>query len=75
MQGIYEKYVIQKVDGSPPDPKARYFVLRYDNDEDALYAAIMWAVRKDNWELVEDLQNEVRIVKAATNEDGGSDGQ
>lgn len=28
--GLKQKYIIQKVDGSPVEPLARYFVLRYD---------------------------------------------
>lgn len=30
-EGLYQKYIISKVDGSPVDPSAVYFVLRLDN--------------------------------------------
>lgn len=29
-RGLYDKYIIQHSDGSPVDPTAKYFVLRYD---------------------------------------------
>jgi len=32
--GLRDKYVVTKVDGSPVDPGAKYFVLRYDLDGD-----------------------------------------
>ena len=32
VQGFYKKYKIEKTDGSPIDPEAKYFVLRYDQD-------------------------------------------
>ncbi|WP_155524039.1 hypothetical protein [Nodosilinea nodulosa] len=28
--GLYGKYLLSKADGTPLDPRARYFVLRYD---------------------------------------------
>ena len=31
-QGLYNKFIISKADGSPIDPKAKYIVLRYDAD-------------------------------------------
>ena len=31
-QGLYDKYIITKTDGSPVDPHAQYFVLRIDTD-------------------------------------------
>ena len=40
---LYDKYVIAKRDGSPLDPKARYFVLRLDSDACARVAARMYA--------------------------------
>lgn len=30
--GLYQKYIVQKADGSPINPKARYIVLRVDNN-------------------------------------------
>lgn len=32
-RGLYGKYNVSKADGSPRDPNARYFVLRYDKDD------------------------------------------
>lgn len=32
MTGLFNKYIIQKADGSPIDPNAQYFVLRLDTD-------------------------------------------
>lgn len=29
-EGLKSKYIISKADGTPIDPKAKYFVLRYD---------------------------------------------
>lgn len=37
------KYVVQKADGSPPDPNARYLVLRLDTDPFARKAAETYA--------------------------------
>ena len=37
--GLYEKYVIAKRDGTPLDPQACYFVLRLDTDPCARDAA------------------------------------
>lgn len=54
-RGIYRKYNISKANGKPIDPEAKYFILRIDNDYDALFAAIYWARKKENQELVDDL--------------------
>lgn len=43
MKGYYRKYVISKIDGSPIDPEADYFVLRVDSDQDAREAAKHYA--------------------------------
>lgn len=32
-RGYYEKYNLSKKDGSPMDPKANYFVLRFDKND------------------------------------------
>lgn len=29
--GLHRRYIVQKANGEPVDPSARYFVLRYDN--------------------------------------------
>ena len=33
-KGLYNRYQIAKTSGRPIDPKAKYFVMRYDNDGD-----------------------------------------
>lgn len=38
--GLFKKFNVTKADGSPTDPKARYFVLRLDDDEAARSAAL-----------------------------------
>jgi len=43
-KGIYGKYVIQKADGSPTDPKAVYFTLRLDTDPFARKAMVTYAL-------------------------------
>ena len=74
MRGLYEKYVIQKASGEPLEPGARYFVLRYDNDEDACLAAMMWAARKQNWELYEELRSKLRAAMGVEEDIGVADG-
>ena len=32
--GLHQRYIVKKVDGSPVDPDAVYFVLRIDGDGD-----------------------------------------
>ena len=32
MEGLLPKYRITKADGTPVNPKAKYFILRYDDD-------------------------------------------
>ena len=55
-EGLYGKYNIAMVDGSPVDPNSMYFILRIDNDPDALLAAMLWAISKNNWVLLNDLK-------------------
>lgn len=43
VEGLYHKYNIAKVDGSPVDPKAVYFILRLDTDRAARVAAWTYA--------------------------------
>ena len=59
-RGLYSKYNITKTDGSLTDPEAYYFVLRIDNDLDALLAALGWAKAKRNDVLFEDLIDKIR---------------
>lgn len=41
--GLYQKYKIEKTDGTPTDPNAQYFVLRLDTDLKARYALWVYA--------------------------------
>jgi hypothetical protein len=58
---LHDKYEVTKRDGTPTDPDAVYFVLRIDNDEDALLAAMMWAMRKNMPGLYEDLRKHSKV--------------
>lgn len=58
---LFDKYKVEKVDGTDVDPDAVYFVLRIDNDEDALLAAMMWAMRKGMPGLYEDLRKYSKV--------------
>ena len=64
--GLRRKYIITKVSGKPVDPKAKYFVLRYDEDPHAVVAikAYIKSIRKENTELARDLKSEVIDVEA-----------
>lgn len=57
MKGLYNKYKIEKADGTPVDPKAKYFVLRVDKDPHARAAmrAYSLSVQKDNPVLALDI--------------------
>jgi hypothetical protein len=56
-KGIYGKYEIRKVDGTPVDPKAIYFTLRLDTDKHARAAvrAYIESCREEEPELAADL--------------------
>jgi alkanesulfonate monooxygenase SsuD/methylene tetrahydromethanopterin reductase-like flavin-dependent oxidoreductase (luciferase family) len=43
MSNLFNKYRVEKQDGSPVDPKAQYFVLRIDTDPVARYAVYAYA--------------------------------
>jgi len=64
-RGLYQKYIIEKADGSPTDPKAVYFVLRLDTDPAAREAASAYAsacqeansqLASDLWALVDEIE-------------------
>ena len=57
MKGLYQKYIIQKSDGTPVDPNADYFVLRLDTDSKARAAIRFYANRiyQENPKLAEDI--------------------
>lgn len=61
MKGLHKKYIIQKTDGTPIDSKADYFVLRLDTDSAAREAMLKYAdaIRSDNKQLAEDIENKV----------------
>lgn len=62
MSKYYEKYHIEKADGSPCDPNAKYFVLRFDKDPYARIAlsAYAKAIQVVDPEFAEDIG---RILK------------
>jgi NTP pyrophosphatase (non-canonical NTP hydrolase) len=55
--GLDRRYVVTKRDGTPIDPRAKYFVLRYDRDPHALAALFTYAasVAEDNKPLADQL--------------------
>lgn len=55
--GLYEKYRVQKTNGEPVDPAAKYFVLRLDTDAAARHAVMHYAraIMKENETLATDL--------------------
>lgn len=55
--GLFKKYHITKMDGSPMNPDAVYFVLRLDTDPHAEKAVKTYAtsVEEENPELASDL--------------------
>lgn len=57
-QGLFGKYVIAKADGTPVDPKARYFIMRFDlnsGDPYAFPALMCYANLSRNRQLQRDL--------------------
>ena len=61
MEGLYDKYKIEKTDGSQIDPYADYFILRLDADKHAQAAAITYAksIIKENPKLAADLLRKI----------------
>ncbi|MCK5609272.1 hypothetical protein KAR91_45780 [Candidatus Pacearchaeota archaeon] len=59
--GLRLKYQIIKTSGKPVDPKAKYFVLRYDEDPHAVRAIMRYiaSIKNENPELAKDLLNEI----------------
>ena len=57
-KGLFGKYRIEKVDGSPVDPGAVYFTLRLDTDPHARAAirAYIESCRGEQSELARDLE-------------------
>ena len=53
--GLFDKFELTRVDGKPIEPEAEYFVLRLDNDSDAVRAIMSWAVLTGKGKLFDDL--------------------
>lgn len=62
-KGWYNKYFIEKVDGTPIDWDAEYFVLRVDKDKHARKALIAYAesVMEENPKFAADILHKVAI--------------
>ena len=69
MEGLIPKYRIEKTDGSSINPKAKYFVLRYDanmKDKEFLKASqkalgkFILEIRESNHLLSVDLNNDLQ---------------
>lgn len=61
MKGLFGKYIIQKANGEPIDPEAKYFVLRYDKaskDYHAKEILFEYARRTGNKKLEQDLKED-----------------
>lgn len=56
-EGLYQKYVIRKADGSPINPDAQYFVLRIDTDPNARKALLRYSslISESNPALAQEL--------------------
>lgn len=65
-QGLHDKYIVTKVDGSPIDPDAQYFVLRLDTDIAARVALRAYAgqCKYYNSQLAFDLQQWLRDIQS-----------
>ena len=68
MKGLYPKYKITRLDGTPADLDAQYFVLRLDSDRHARVAARAYAesIRQDNPLLCDDLNRQLDRLKTWT---------
>ena len=63
--GYTRKYRIEKMDGTPVDPKAIYFVLRVDEDPCAREALSVYSyavARKGNKELSDDIHRMIMAI-------------
>ncbi len=61
--GMETKYVISKRDGTPIDPTACYFVLRWDSDPHATVALAAYAasVRGDNPRFADEIEAALKV--------------
>jgi len=64
-KGLYGKYRIEKVDGSPVDPGAVYFTLRLDTDPHARAAikAYVESCKREEPKLAKDLEKILEELK------------
>ena len=71
-RGIYGKYLVEKSDGSPVDPKAIYFTLRLDTDPHARAAVRAYATscQAENPDLAADLINLLEELEHEQTTDG-----
>ena len=71
-RGIYGKYLVEKSDGSPVDPKAIYFTLRLDTDPHARAAVRAYAIscQAENPDLAADLINLLEELEHEQTTDG-----
>jgi hypothetical protein len=60
MRGLFQKYRVEKADGSPIDDDADYFVLRLDTDSRARHAARTYArdIESVNPQLARDIRTQ-----------------
>lgn len=64
---LFNKYALTKVSGEPMDPKAKYFVLRYDHNSRDLYAdharnaLSHYAHKSGNQDLLDDIELERQL--------------
>ncbi len=70
-KGYYQKYIVQKADGSGIDKNADYFVLRLDKDINALKALEIYTdlIKNSNSELYEDLLVKLMQYKDKNNKE------
>ena len=68
MSGLIEKYILQRADGKPISPKAKFFCLRYDPDQKddrwreaccRAIAAFAENIQDFNSQLADDLRKEI----------------
>ena len=59
MSNLYNKYIVEKADGTPVDPEAQYFVLRIDTDPAARHAVLQYAayIGASDPEFADELRN------------------
>jgi hypothetical protein len=75
-RGIYGKYKVEKMDGSPIDPKAIYFTLRLDTDKHARAAvqAYIESCRDEQPKLAQDLERILREMEKNQPQIGENEG-